>query len=198
MQDHETKRSRGFGYAAAASHCLAAGPVLASLALPPCTPVPTRGPGGARFITFADDAGAKAVFAAGEFHTIGSKQIQVKQATPRGSMTQPQPGSVAPGPGAGPSGSRMVFAPRPGFAGGFGGGMGQHPGAYGPVGAYGPPMQYHMGPGYGMPAYGQVRTRPLSPLLYRAHARQGCLPASLKSWCVTVCCCRLPFLDTAA
>ena len=132
-------------------------PVLASLVPPPHTPVATMGPGGVRFITFADEAGAKAVFAAGEFHTIGSKQIQVKHATPRGSMPQPQPGSAAPGAGAGPSGSRVVFAPRPGFTGAYGGAVGQ-PGAYGPMGAYGPPVQYHVGPGYGMPAYGQVRS----------------------------------------
>ena len=131
-----------------------------------------KGSGRARFITFADEAGAKAVFTAGEFHTIGSKQIQVKHATPRGSMPQPQPGSAAPGPGAGPSGSRMVFAPRPGFAGGYGGAVGQ-PGAYGPMGAYGPPMQYHVGPGYGMPAYGQVRAAALCAALFLVARARG-------------------------
>ena len=177
-------------------------PVLASLVLPPHAPVLTRGPGGVRFITFADEAGAKAVFAAGEFHTIGSKQIQVKHATPRGSMPQQQPGSAAPGAGAGPSGSRVVFAPRPGFTGAYGGAVGQ-PGAYGPMGAYGPPVQYHVGPGYGMPAYGQVcAAREPHQLAFRiclyTCGRAVCLLQSRAGATAPAGCCRPPFLGTAA
>ena len=110
----------------------------------------------ARFITYADEAGAAAVQARGSRHMVSGKEVEVKQATPRGSVQQPP--AIPTGPGPGPSGGGMLYPPRPGFAGAYGGPAG-HPGAYGAVGPYGPHMQYQAGPGYGMPGYGQVPPR---------------------------------------
>jgi len=94
--------------------------------------------------------------AQGPRHMVSGKEVEVKQATPRGAVQQPP--AVPAGPGPGPSGGGMLYPPRPGFAGAFGGPAG-HPGAYGAVGPYAPHMQYQAGPGYGMPGYGQVPPR---------------------------------------
>ena len=87
----------------------------------------------------------------------------MKHATPRGAGP-PQQHTELTGPGLGPGGSGAMYAPRPGFSGGYGGPAGVPAGAYGGMGAYGPHVQYPAGPGYGMQGYGQARSRPRSCL----------------------------------
>ena len=93
-------------------------------------------------MTFAEDASAEAVFAAGSMHDLGGKRVEVKPATPKGSGSVGRSGGAGPGrPGAG-SGGRAV----PAFGGHGGAPAGPPAALFGsPPGAY--------GAGFGMYAF---------------------------------------------
>lgn len=118
------------------SACLAASPVQLidpPVHLPP--PYLTRS-----FVTFAEDSSAEAVFSAGSMHELGSKRVEVKPATPKGS------GSL----------SRSAGPSRPGASGGNGrpvppyGGPGA---ASTPAALFGSPPGAYGATGFGMYAY---------------------------------------------
>lgn len=121
MLDHNSQRSRGFG-----------------------------------FVTFAEESSVEKVFAAGQMHELGGKQVEVKSATPKGSGPQSGRGGgrgAVAGYGRGPYGQ-----------GGRGGYGGYGYGGYGAQGGYGgfpgyPGYQGYgagmgMGYGAGFPGYG--------------------------------------------
>lgn len=101
------------------------------------------------FVTFAEDASAEAVFAAGSMHDLGGKRVEVKPATPKGSGSLGRPSGSSSAP------------PRPGTSGSSGrGSMGLPPfgGAPGPVvgspGAlFGSPPSPYAAAGFGMFGY---------------------------------------------
>ncbi len=73
------------------------------------------------FVTFAEDASAEAVFAAGSMHDLGGKRVEVKPATPKGSGSLARPSgssSAPPRPGGGGGGGRagmgLPFGGTPG------------------------------------------------------------------------------------
>ncbi|KAG2431322.1 hypothetical protein HYH02_013451 [Chlamydomonas schloesseri] len=105
MVDHNSQRSRGFG-----------------------------------FVTFAEEPSVEKVFAAGQMHELGGKQVEVKSATPKGSG--PQAGR---GAGRGAVSAGGAYGGR-GYGGGGRGGyyQGQGYGGYG-YGAF---------PGYGAGGFG--------------------------------------------
>lgn len=100
-------------------------------------------------MTFAEDASAEAVFAAGSMHELGGKRVEVKPATPKGSGSLGRPSGSSSAP------------PRPGTSGSSGrGSMGLPPfgGAPGPVvgspGAlFGSPPSPYAAAGFGMFGY---------------------------------------------
>ncbi|KAG2482743.1 hypothetical protein HYH03_018337 [Edaphochlamys debaryana] len=106
MVDHNSGRSRGFG-----------------------------------FVTFGEETSVEKVFAAGQMHELGGKQVEVKSATPKGSG--PQSGGRGGGRGA----------PVPGYGYGAAGGRGGR-GGYG-YGYQGYGAGYGAFPGY--PGYGQYQ-----------------------------------------
>ncbi|PNW75795.1 hypothetical protein CHLRE_12g560300v5 [Chlamydomonas reinhardtii] len=108
MVDHNSQRSRGFG-----------------------------------FVTFAEEPSVEKVFAAGQMHELGGKQVEVKSATPKGSG--PQAGR---GAGRGAVSAGGAYGGR-GYGGGGGGGRGGYYQGQG-YGGYG----YGGFPGYGAGGFG--------------------------------------------
>ncbi|GLI59205.1 hypothetical protein VaNZ11_001041 [Volvox africanus] len=111
------------------------GPVIEALVMVDHNSGRSRGFG---FVTFGEESSVEKVFAAGQMHELGGKQVEVKSATPKGS-----------GPQSGRGGPRGT-ASAGGYGGrGYGGGRGPFGGYGGGYGGYG------AGPyGAGFPGYG--------------------------------------------
>lgn len=101
-------------------------------------------------MTFAEDASAENVFAAGTMHDLGGKKVEVKPATPKGSGSLARAGSGTSAGTSRPGGSGLGSSgggtggsrPLPPFGGAGAGGppmFGSPPSPYGAYGMYGFP-----------------------------------------------------------
>lgn len=77
------------------------------------------------FVTFGEESSVEKVFAAGQMHELGGKQVEVKSATPKGSGPQSGRGGGRGTVSAGGYGGRGYGGGRGGFAG-YGGGYGAY------------------------------------------------------------------------
>ncbi|EFN53389.1 hypothetical protein CHLNCDRAFT_36600 [Chlorella variabilis] len=101
------------------------------------------------FVTFAEDASAESVFAAGTMHDLGGKKVEVKPATPKGSGSLSRPSGSGGGSGARPGGGGGGGRQMPPFAGGGGPALFGGQPAPAPYGASGYGIYGGMGMPYG-------------------------------------------------
>ena len=122
-------------------------------------------------MTFAEDASAEAVFAAGSMHDLNGKRVEVKPATPKGSGSRPGGSSGGPGRPSGGGGARGGGMGLPPFGGAPGGAAGS------PAALFGSPPSPYAAAGFGMfgyPAAGAWEIRGWGNPVQREAMRPAC------------------------